>query len=125
VFTPDMQPRLRDGQFLNFFGIPALTSSALPDLIAQSRARTIIGVALATGSNYELHYLDCQIDASAPDIGERIMRQLETVIRLNPEQYEWSYKRFNTRPAGQPKLYRNPLLPGSFGRYSLAALTGK
>ena len=125
VFTPDMQPRLRDGQFLNFFGIPALTSSALPDLIAQSQARTIIGVALATGSKYELHYLDCQIDASAPDIGERIMRQLETVIRLNPEQYEWSYKRFNTRPAGQPKLYRNPLLPGSFGRYSLAALTGK
>ncbi|MEM7366045.1 MAG: hypothetical protein AAF525_18675 [Pseudomonadota bacterium] len=125
VISPDMQPRLRDGQFLNFFGVPALTSSALSDLIVQSQARTLIGVALATNSNYELHYLDCQIDASAPDIGERIMRQLETVIRLNPEQYEWSYKRFNIRPAGQPKLYRNPLLPRRFGRYSLAALTGK
>ncbi|MEE2915138.1 MAG: hypothetical protein VX745_10775 [Pseudomonadota bacterium] len=125
VFTPDMQPRLRDGLFLNFFGIPALTPSALPDLIVQSQARTLIGVALATGNNYELHYLDCQIDASAPDIGERIMRQLETAIRLNPEQYEWSYKRFNTRPAGQPKLYRNLLLPERFGRYSREALTGK
>ena len=123
--SPDMQPRLRDGHFVDFFGIPALTTTAIPELIAQSQARTLMGVALANGNSFELHYLDCQIDPSAPDIAERIMRQLETVIRLNPDQYEWSYKRFNIRPAGQPKLYRHALLQGGAGRYTFAALAGK
>lgn len=123
--SPDMQPRLRDGHFIDFFGIPALTTTAISSLISQSRARTLMGVALASGDRFELHYLDCQIDPDDPDIASRIMRQLETVIRLNPEQYEWSYKRFNTRPAGQPRLYRNRLLRGSVTRYSFPALTGR
>ena len=31
---------------------------------------------------------------------------VEACVRQLPEQYQWSYKRFQARPEGEPKLYQ-------------------
>lgn len=36
---------------------------------------------------------------------EKLNAALELSIRQKPEQYIWQYKRFKTRPLGEPKLY--------------------
>ena len=35
----------------------------------------------------------------------RINQIVEQSIRIKPEQYLWIYKRFSTRPNGEPKYY--------------------
>jgi KDO2-lipid IV(A) lauroyltransferase len=32
-------------------------------------------------------------------------RGVETCLRVAPEQYQWSYKRFRQRPEGLPEVY--------------------
>ncbi len=64
-----------------------------------------------------LKFLPKQV-ASEPDALARFKREAQAAAALNqgvelcvrrcPEQYQWSYKRFKTRPPGQPKLYVGP-----------------
>ena len=36
----------------------------------------------------------------------RINQWIEQAVSQHPEQYLWAHRRFKTRPAGEPKLYR-------------------
>ncbi len=105
---PDQQPRLRGGEFVPFFGQPALTSTGLADMILKSQAKVVFASALPTGGGYQLHFLPCRIPSHAEthtEILTAMNTQLEEVVRHHPEQYRWHDKRFNIQPRGCSKIY--------------------
>ena len=95
--------------FVPFFGVPAATVTALPELMAASGA-----VALPTwmqrlgDGTYRLRiepqWEDWPRGDPAADAA-RYMAELEAVVREAPSQYLWVHRRFKTRPPGEPDLY--------------------
>ena len=67
---------------------------------------------LPRARGYALHCLEAPegID-SADDVeaATALNRGVERCIGVCPEQYLWSYKRFRSRPAGEPHPYRGAL----------------
>ena len=106
TLCPDQQPRVRGGQFIEFFGVPALTTTVLAQLAAQHPI--VFGVAIRETGTFRLHFHPCKVNPAA-DIGiilNEINKQLEEIINPHIEQYRWSDKRFNIRPRGVAKLYK-------------------
>jgi KDO2-lipid IV(A) lauroyltransferase len=107
---PDQDPRETGGVFAPFFGISANTMTLLPKFAQKSGAAVIYCFAerLSWGRGFHLHFID------APGVGNGDMTvaatavnaAVEECIRLAPAQYQWSYKRFRTRPAGEASLYK-------------------
>lgn len=95
--------------FVPFFGIPAATVTALPDLLAQGGAVALpTWMARMPDGRYRLRVEpqwpgwpsgDPAVDAA------RYMAELEAVVREAPSQYLWVHRRFKTRPPGEPDLY--------------------
>lgn len=107
---PDQDPRETGGVFAPFFGIPANTMTLLPKFAQKSGAAVIYCFAerLSWGRGFHLRFI------SAPEVGNGDMTvaatavnaAVEECIRLAPAQYQWSYKRFRTRPDGDVSLYK-------------------
>jgi len=107
---PDQDPRDTGGVFAPFFGIPANTMTLLPKFAQKSGAAVIYAFAerLSWGRGFHLHFIP------APEVGSSDMTvaatavnaAVEACVRIAPAQYQWSYKRFRTRPAGESSLYR-------------------
>lgn len=108
---PDQDPgRGGAGEFAPFFAISANTMSLLPRLTQKTGAAVIFAFArrLPAGQGYHIHFL-----AAPPEIGGDDLHRavtglnagVEACVRQVPEQYQWGYKRFRTRPAGEKKLY--------------------
>ncbi|HKI75543.1 MAG TPA: hypothetical protein VJ998_12895, partial [Pseudomonadales bacterium] len=108
TLCPDQQPRLRSGEFVPFFGEPALTSTVLALLIKQTRAPVVLGAALRSRQGFRVMLSPCPIDPGQPIpcVLTDINRHLEQAIRTHPGEYRWSDKRFNIRPPGMEKVYR-------------------
>ena len=95
--------------FVPFFGVPAATVTALPELMRQSGAAALpFWMQRQADGRYLLRIEpqwrdwptgDPQADAA------RYMAELETVVRRQPSQYLWVHRRFKTRPPGEPDLY--------------------
>jgi len=106
---PDQDPRDTGGVFAPFFGIPANTMTLLSKLAQKSNATAVFAFVerLSWGRGYHLHLIavpevndrDMEISATAVNAG------VEACIRIAPAQYQWSYKRFRTRPEGEASLY--------------------
>ncbi len=111
TILPDQQPKSKGaGVFAPFFGVPALTMVLVSRLARKTGAAVIFSFAerLPAGRGYRTHWVsappgiadaDPVIAASALNLG------VETCVRRCPEQYQWSYKRFEERPAPGAKLY--------------------
>lgn len=107
---PDQDPRDTGGVFAPFFGIPANTMTLLPKFAQKSGAAVIYCFAerLSWGRGFHLHFIP------APEVGNSDMSvaatavnaAVEQCVRIAPAQYQWSYKRFRTRPAGEVSLYK-------------------
>jgi Kdo2-lipid IVA lauroyltransferase/acyltransferase len=95
--------------FVPFFGIPAATLTAIPELARRGNATVLpYWFQREADGRYRLWIEpqwpgwpsgDPAIDAA------RYMRELETVVRRHPEQYLWVHRRFKTRPPGAADLY--------------------
>ncbi|HEY0721632.1 MAG TPA: lysophospholipid acyltransferase family protein [Gammaproteobacteria bacterium] len=106
---PDQDPRDSGGVFAPFFGIATNTMTLLPRLAQKSGAAVIYCFAerLSWGRGFHLHFIAAP-EVSSDDMGvaaNAVNGAVEQCIRLAPAQYQWSYKRFRTRPAGEPPLY--------------------
>ena len=108
TLCPDQQPRLRGGIFVPFFGISALTTKILPELLRETGADLVIGSAQWQGKKYQISLERVEYDPGSTDeeLLLAINRQLETTINQDPQSYRWSDKRFNIQPLGRPKIYR-------------------
>lgn len=107
---PDQEPGAGNGAFAPLFGIQANTMVLLSRLAIKTGAAVIFGYAqrLPRGRGYHLHFLPAPptINAQPLEASVTVMNQMvEKLIRQRPEQYQWGYKRFRTRPAGEEKIY--------------------
>jgi KDO2-lipid IV(A) lauroyltransferase len=108
---PDQDPKGGAGVFAPFFGIATKTMTLLPKLAGKSGAAVLVAYAerLSWGRGYRIHFLP--LDEAIYDRDEVVAvtalnSAVELAVRQNPEQYAWNYKRFRSRPEGEPSLYR-------------------
>ena len=96
--------------FVPFFGVPAATLVATPDLARRSNAVVLpFWFHRGPDGRYRLR-LEPTWDGwpSGDPVADaaRYMAELEAVVRAHPAQYLWVHRRFKTRPPGEPDLYR-------------------
>ena len=105
---PDQEP---DGSepFAPFFGIPAKTMTLASRVTERTGATPIFAFAerLPRGRGFALHFLPADPAVADPDPGTAtaaLNRGVEACVHRAPAQYQWTYKRFDTRPDGT-RLY--------------------
>lgn len=110
-YAPDQDYGRKQSLFVPWFGISAATVTATSKFARLGRARVIpyTQERLADGSGYRLVIHPPLVDF--PGESEeadclRINEWVEDAVRQHPEQYLWAHRRFKTRPAGEPSLYR-------------------
>ncbi len=96
--------------FVPFFGMPAATLTAIPELARRGNATVLpYWFQREADGRYRL-WIEPQWpgwpsgDPTAD--AARYMRELEAVVRRHPEQYLWVHRRFKTRPPGAADVYR-------------------
>jgi KDO2-lipid IV(A) lauroyltransferase len=110
AMLPDQEPQAGTGVFAPFFGIPAFTMVFMSRLTAKN-ATPIVFVwceRLPWGRGYHLHFREPPESCYSKDTATSaagINQAVENCIRECPTQYQWGYKRFRTRPEGEPPLY--------------------
>lgn len=107
---PDQDPGNGNGEFAPFFGVQANTMTLLPRLANKTGAPVIGGYArrLPHGQGYELNLTRLSDEIGAHDLNtglQALNREVERMARECLEQYQWSYKRFRTRPPGDAEFY--------------------
>lgn len=106
---PDQDPAEGGGVFAPFFGVPAYTMTLIPRLIRKTGAAVFIGYArrLPKGAGYDLHFIPAELDGANDDEAgaAALNRGIERAVREMPEQYQWGYRRFKTRPPGDGRFY--------------------
>lgn len=111
AILPDQVPAARGASvFAPFFGIPASTMVLLSRLAIKTGAPVIFGYAerLPHGRGYHLHFLPASADinrGSLDSSAAAVNAMVEQCARAVPEQYQWVYKRFRVRPAGEKAFY--------------------
>lgn len=110
-YAPDQDYGAQRSLFVPLFGVQAATVTATSKFARLGRARVVpfTQTRLADGSGYKVTVHPALADF--PGESEeadclRINQWIEQAIRQQPEQYLWAHRRFKTRPAGEPKLYR-------------------
>jgi Lauroyl/myristoyl acyltransferase len=96
--------------FVPFFGVPAATLTATPELAARGNAVVLpFWFHRDAAGHYRLR-LEPQWSGwpSGDPVADaaRYMHELEQVVRQHPEQYLWVHRRFKTRPPGEAGVYR-------------------
>lgn len=107
---PDQDPRDSGGTFAPFFGIPANTMTLVSKLASKTGAVPIFAFAerLPGSRGFHMYFVPAPKgtgDADDTRSARAINEGVETLVRIAPAQYQWSYKRFRTRPEGEPRLY--------------------
>ena len=107
---PDQDPGEGSGVFAPFFGQPAYSMTLLSRLARKTNATVFFVYAqrLPRSAGYHLHFVPAHPDIAHADaeIATRHLNEgVETCVRTLPEQYQWGYKRFKTRAAGDSEFY--------------------
>lgn len=108
---PDQQPKsMRGGVFAPFFGEPALTMDLIPRMARKSGAPVLFTFVerLPGRQGYRQHWLPAPEGIADPDpeVAVAALNQgVERCVRLCPQQYQWTYKRFRTLPDGSSRPY--------------------
>ena len=101
---PDQQPKTGEGEFAPFFGTPALTMVLLSRLAQRTDAIVLFAFAerLSHGAGFRIHFLPAPEGIADPDLPTAVAalnHGVEACVKLAPEQYQWTYKRYSIRPA--------------------------
>lgn len=96
--------------FVPFFGIPAATLTATPELAQRGKAVVLpFWFHRDADGRYRLRiepqWSGWPSGDPAADAA-RYMAELEKVVRQHPEQYLWVHRRFKTRPPGEADVYQ-------------------
>jgi len=95
--------------FVPFFGVPAATLTATPDIARRGNAVVLpFWFHRDTDGRYRLRIEPQWEGWPSGDVAAdaaRYMAELEQVVRVHPEQYLWVHRRFKTRPPGDADVY--------------------
>ena len=109
AIPPDQDPRDNGGLFIPFFGIETNTITLASRLALKSGANLVVCIAerLAWGRGFAIHFqaLDLTNISEIKAHVTAINQHVEASVRRMPQQYQWSYKRFRTRPEGDAEIY--------------------
>ena len=110
----DINTILQEGVFVNFFGIPACTTSGLAR-IALRTDTAVVPVFLIWDEKLGKYRLRFEPALELTRTGDeevdvlentaRFTRILEDQIRKHPDQWLWVHKRWKTRPPGENSIY--------------------
>lgn len=105
---PDQTPPPQAGVFAPFFGQPALTITLPLRLAQRAEAALVLGSARRVPGGFSVRYepLAAPSEQERPAaFAENLNSAIETLVRLDPAQYQWEYKRFKRQPPGYPNPY--------------------
>ncbi|MCZ6712269.1 MAG: lysophospholipid acyltransferase family protein [Gammaproteobacteria bacterium] len=109
ALLPDQVPPRNSGVYAPFFGVPALTMTFAHRLIHRTEPSVLLGVARRVGSGFSVEFspLPREIHSDDAGISAKAMNQaIEKLVRTDPAQYQWEYKRFRRQACGEPDPYR-------------------
>lgn len=104
---PDQEPKERSGVVAPFMGVDTLTPKLPHELLIKTGARAVFGFAkrLPNAEGFEVYFFTPDDDIYSEDVqvsAASMNRVIEKMVRLAPEQYQWTYKRFRRGPMGNP-----------------------
>lgn len=110
-YAPDQNYNGKQSVFANFFGIPAATTSATSRLAQISNAVIVpfYQIRYTDPARYKIIIGDPLESLTANDATtntEIINNAIETMIRLAPDQYLWSHRRFKNLPENYQPFYK-------------------
>lgn len=110
----DHNTTLEEGVFVNFFGIPASTTSGLARIALRTDAAVVPGF-LSWDEEHRKYRLRFEPAVELMHTGNeeadvvtntaRFTRVIENYIRAYPDQWLWVHKRWKTRPPGEEPIY--------------------
>lgn len=110
----DHNTTLEEGVFVNFFGIPASTTSGLARIALRTDAAVVPGF-LSWDEERRKYRLRFEPAVELMHTGNeeadvvtntgRFTRVIENYIRAYPDQWLWVHKRWKTRPPGEEPIY--------------------
>jgi KDO2-lipid IV(A) lauroyltransferase len=102
IVLPDQAPKEGDGLYVPFFGHDVLTPVLPYRLALATDATVFIGAALKRDDGYEvvLKQIATPEDHEQHVWLARMNQEIEGLVRDNPAQYQWEYRRFRNAPDG-------------------------
>ncbi len=110
----DLNVQEREGVFVDFFGVPASTTTSIARLALKTGAAVLPAFAVWEEEKRKyVVYLEPEIefektgndDEDIKILTQKITIIVEKYVRQYPEQWLWIHKRWNTRPKGEKGLY--------------------
>ncbi len=110
----DHNTSLDEGVFVDFFGIPASTTSGLARIALRTGAAVVPGFLRwdETLQKYRLRFEPAVAlartgdeEADVRENTARFTHVIEDYVRAYPEQWLWVHKRWKTRPPGEESIY--------------------
>ena len=106
----DQEPDPKHGCFAPFFGQQALSSVLTQDILQKTGAKAIGStfLRLPKGTGYALKFFEIDEAIYSKDLQAStaaLTQAHEQIISIQPEQYNWCYKRFRARPEGETPVY--------------------
>jgi KDO2-lipid IV(A) lauroyltransferase len=108
VLPDQVPPRQASGENSEFMGVPCFTATLPGRLLQRVDARAFFAFAERIAGGFRLHYLPAPEELYSRDMSDSLRalnRGVEACLRYCPEQYQWEYKRFRTRPRGEQDHY--------------------
>lgn len=109
-YAYDVDGGLKRSVFAPFFGVPTASLTSVSRLVRMSDA-AVIPISFFRRDddfNYDVILYPPIENFPTGDLEQdatKLNAALECAIREKPEQYVWQYKRFKTRPPGEPRVY--------------------
>jgi len=103
-----------EGIFVDFFGVPACTTTGIARVALHTAAAVVPGYAVWDESlqKYRLRFeaplnlvRTGDLERDVLENTQRFAKVIEEIIRKYPDQWVWVHARWKTRPAGEPPLY--------------------
>ncbi len=108
ILPDQVPPVLEAGENSVFMGVPTFTMTFVSKLLKRSGAAAFYAFAERVPEGFRLHFVPAGEDIYSEDL-DKSLRSLndgvEQCLRHCPEQYQWEYKRFRTRPRGPVDYY--------------------
>lgn len=111
AILPDQEPRLQSGVFAPFMGVETLTPKLPHELLQKTGAVAIFAFTerLPDAGGFDIHFLQASDDIYSSDArtsATAMNEAIERCVAQCPAQYQWTYKRFKTRPEDGANPYK-------------------
>ena len=104
----DQDPGSHGGVFSNFYGVPTLTTTLVSKMAQKTNAPVFKLLSKRVDSGFEIIWQKAHEPINHPDLQisvDALNKAMEDCINHDITQYQWSYKKFKSRPKGEKSFY--------------------